>query len=60
MSAPLSAILNPPGPSNTNPSPPNTPRKAIQLTRDQRIRVQVLRDIGWAYKDIAAKYNITI
>jgi len=58
MSAPLSAILNPPG---ANPSPPSTLKKSLKrLTRNQQVRIRVLRDIGWAYKDIALKYDVTI
>jgi len=60
MSASLSAILNPSDSFNTNSSPSNTFKKIIQLIQDQQIWVQVLWDIGWAYKNIAVKYNITI
>lgn len=57
MSAPLSAILNPP---STILSPPSTPKKALtQLTQDQQIWIQVLQNLGWMYKNITQKYDIT-
>ena len=37
--------------------PPSTPRK--QLSRDERIRIRTLRDVGWSYQAIADKYKHT-
>ncbi len=30
-----------------------------QLSRDQRLEIRTLRDIGWTYKDIAARMKVT-
>ena len=40
--------------------PPSTPKKQSDLTRDQRIQVTTLREIGWSYEQIAKHLGITI
>ena len=39
--------------------PPSTPKKR-QLTRDQRLRIQTLREIGWETDAIHAHFRSTI
>ena len=41
------------------PQPSATPPQRSQLTRDDRIRVQLLRDIGWNYMNIAKQLKCT-
>ena len=38
---------------------PETPKKQ-QLTRDQRVQIQTLREIGWTYKQIANHVHVTL
>jgi Transposase len=62
----LANILNrsspPPPPSLSTPfsSPPSPPPSpSHQTTRDQRLQVQILREIGWTYGQICNKLQLT-
>jgi hypothetical protein len=44
-------------PSTESLDEPQTPKKAIELTRDDRIRCQTLASIGWKAKQIVKHYN---
>ena len=39
---------------------PSTPTKQTEVSRDTRLKIQVLRDIGWKYSAIANQLKITI
>ena len=44
-------------PFSSPPSPPPSP--SHQTTRDQRLQVQLLREIGWTYSQICNKLQLT-
>ena len=62
--SPSEDILDPPTdaphPAGEAPTPPSTSKRRIKrLSRDQRISIQTLRNVGWTYARIATEYKLT-
>lgn len=56
----IANLLNsPPTPPRT-PPPPTAPSISNETTRDQRIQVQTLRDIGFTYDQIHQQLGLTL
>ena len=47
-----------PTPAPLTEALPATPKKT-RLTRDDRLRIRTLREVGWSYQDIVSKYGFT-
>lgn len=65
MDSSTPGITTPSSTDGANPSTPapnplllRKPRRA-RLTRDERIRIRTLRDVGWSYQAIVDKYGFT-